>query len=184
MMFITSKRLGPVMNAVSRNEGDIFRKIVSLSVQPFRSYFITIREGTVDMKFRDTMDYGIYALTSGYVKEGALEAARLAIVRAGKTKEIIQIPADTPITKKPEGTRMGKGKGKTAYHTAMVKPGRWMFEFNCEDDMLAKEAWRQANFKLPLRLYLRKKPKEPRKVLTLTEIDKIFKKDCKIESIK
>ena len=33
MMFIASKRLGPVMNGVSRNERDIFRKMVSLSVQ-------------------------------------------------------------------------------------------------------------------------------------------------------
>ncbi|XP_065052773.1 large ribosomal subunit protein uL16-like [Rhopilema esculentum] len=136
-----------------------------------------IREGTVELKFRDTMDYGIYALTSGYVKEGALEATRLAIVRAAKTKDIIQITADTPITKKPEGIRMGKGKGKTAYHAAKVKAGRWLFEFNCEDDMFAKEAWRQANFKLPLRIYLRKRPKEPRRVLTIEELEQMIKED-------
>ena len=33
MMFIASKKLGPVLNGVSRNEGDILRKMVSLSVQ-------------------------------------------------------------------------------------------------------------------------------------------------------
>lgn len=134
---------------------------------------MTIKEGTVELKFRDTMDYGIYALTAGYIKEGAIEAVRLAIIRAAKTKEIVQISADTPVTKKPEGTRMGKGKGKTAYYVAKVRPGQWLFEFNCEDEMYAKEAWRQANFKLPIRLYLRKKPKEPRRKLSFEELDQM-----------
>lgn len=135
---------------------------------------MTIKEGTVELKFRDTMDYGIYALTPGYIKEGALEAVRLAIIRAAKTKDLIQIPSDTPITKKPEGTRMGKGKGKTAYHVAKVKPGQWLFEFNCDDDMFAKEAWRQANFKIPVRIFLRKKPKEPRRKLSFVELDNMI----------
>lgn len=136
--------------------------------------FLEIRQGTVEFHFRDTMDYGIYAMTPGYVKEGALEAVRLAIIRAAKTKELVQIPADTPVTKKPDGTRMGKGKGKTAYHVAKVKPGQWMFEFNCEDDMFAKEAWRQASFKLPVRIYLRKRPKEPRRKLSFKELDSMI----------
>ena len=136
--------------------------------------FMNLREGTVELKFKDAMDYGIYALTPGYVKEGALEAVRLAIIRAAKTKDLIQIGATTPITKKPEGTRMGKGKGKTAYHVAKVKPGQWLFQFNCEDEMYAKEAWRQANFKLPIRIYLRKKPKEPRRKLSFEELDQLI----------
>jgi len=136
--------------------------------------FMNIREGTVELRFRDTMDYGLYALTQGYIREGALEAVRLAIIRAAKTKEIIQIPADFPITKKPEGTRMGKGKGKTAYYVAKVKPGEWLFEFNCEDEMFAKEAWRQANFKLPIRIYLRKKPQKPRRKLSFEELDQMI----------
>ena len=136
---------------------------------------MTIREGTVELRFRDTMDYGIYALTPGYIKEGALEAVRLAIIRAAKTKDLIQIPANTPITKKPEGTRMGKGKGKTAYHVAKVRPGQWLFEFNCEDEMYAKEAWRQAGFKLPIRIYLRKKPQKPRRKLSFEELDQMIR---------
>ena len=136
---------------------------------------MTIREGTVELRFRDTMDYGIYALTPGYIKEGALEAVRLAIIRAAKTKDLIQIPANTPITKKPEGTRMGKGKGKTAYHVAKVRPGQWLFEFNCEDEMYAKEAWRQASFKLPIRIYLRKKPQKPRRKLSFEELDQMIR---------
>ncbi len=127
------------------------------------------------MKFEDNRDYGIYALTSGYVKEGAIEATRLAVTRAIKSKDLKQITADFPITKKPEGSRMGKGKGKVSYYVKRVAAGELMFEFNCEDETLAAEAFRQANFKLPLRVYLRKKPAMPRKKLSIAELNAMYK---------
>ena len=135
---------------------------------------INIKEGPVEPLLKDSMDYGIYALTPGYIKEGAIEATRLAISRAAKTKDLVFISADTPITKKAEGTRMGKGKGKVSHHVAKVRAGRVMFQFNCEDETLAKEAFRQANFKLPVRVYLRKTPKEPRKVLSIAELEEML----------
>ena len=55
------------------------------------------------------------------------------------------------ITRKPAGTRMGKGKGNTEFWVAAVKPGRVMFEIAGVPEATAREALRLATNKLPVK---------------------------------
>ena len=77
------------------------------------------------------------------------------IKRGGKVW--IKIFPDKPITSKPIGTRMGKGKGAPEYYVAVVKPGRVMFEIGGVSEELAKEALRLAMNKLPNKTKIIKK---------------------------
>jgi large subunit ribosomal protein L16 len=63
----------------------------------------------------------------------------------------IRIFPDKPITKKPAETRMGKGKGNPELWVAVVKPGRVMFECEGVPDDVARQAFRLAAAKLPVR---------------------------------
>ena len=58
-------------------------------------------------------DYGLKALECGWVTDREIEAGRIAITRFIKRSGRIWIRMfpDKPITKKPQETRMGKGKG-------------------------------------------------------------------------
>ena len=63
----------------------------------------------------------------------------------------IKIFPDKPITQKPAETRMGSGKGSPEYWVAVVKPGRVMFEIGGVSEELAREAFRLASHKLPIK---------------------------------
>ena len=75
-------------------------------------------------------EYGLKATTRGRLTARQLEAARRAITRHVKRGANIWIRVfpDKPITKKPQETRMGKGKGAPEEWVAVVKPGRILFE--------------------------------------------------------
>ena len=96
-------------------------------------------------------EYGLQATTAGWIKGNQIEAARVAMTRYIKRggKVWIKIFPDKPITAKPIGTRMGKGKGAPEYWVAAVKPGRVMFEIGGISEDIAKEALRLAMNKLP-----------------------------------
>ncbi|MBB1535585.1 50S ribosomal protein L16, partial [Leptotrichia sp.] len=64
----------------------------------------------------------------------------------------IRIFPDKPYTKRPEGTRMGKGKGNTEGWVAVVKKGKIMFEVAGVSEEKAKEALRKAGHKLPIKV--------------------------------
>ena len=55
-----------------------------------------------------------------------------------------------PITKKPVGTRQGKGKGNVEAWVAVVKEGKILFEIADVDEATAREALRLAAHKLPI----------------------------------
>ena len=76
------------------------------------------------------------------------------------------IKAHIPVTKKPLGSRMGKGKGKADHHVANVKAGKILFEFECDSEPNALEAFKQVNHKLPIRTQFRIKPPEKREIWT------------------
>ena len=61
----------------------------------------------------------------------------------------IKIFPEKPVTHKPMGVRMGKGKGALEYWVAVVKPGRVLFEISGVPEDVAKEALRLATHKLP-----------------------------------
>jgi large subunit ribosomal protein L16 len=58
---------------------------------------------------------------------------------------------DKPITKKPLEVRQGKGKGNVEYWVAQVKPGTVLYEMEGVSEELAREAFRLAAAKLPIK---------------------------------
>ena len=103
--------------------------------------------------------YGLEALELGLIKSNQIEAARVAMTRYIKRggKVWIKIFPDKPMTSKPIGTRMGKGKGGVEYWVAPVKPGRIMFELSDVSEEVAREALRLAGSKLPIKTKFVKK---------------------------
>ena len=97
--------------------------------------------------------YGLQSLELGQITSNQIEAARVAMTRYIKRggKVWIKIFPDKPITSKPIGTRMGKGKGAVEYWVAAVKPGRVMFEIAGVPEETAKEALRLAANKLSVK---------------------------------
>ena len=98
-------------------------------------------------------EYGLQSLELGLITSNQIEAARVAMTRYIKRggKVWIKIFPDKPITTKPIGTRMGKGKGAVEYWVAPVKPGRVMFEIAGVPEATAREALRLAMNKLPVK---------------------------------
>ena len=98
-------------------------------------------------------EFGLQATDAGLITGNQIEAARVAMTRYMKRdgKVWIKIFPDKPITRKPAGTRMGKGKGNTEFWVAPVKPNRVMFEVAGVPEATAREALRLAANKLPVK---------------------------------
>ena len=81
------------------------------------------------------------------------EAARRAITRHIKRggRVWIRVFPDKPISSKPAEVRMGNGKGNPEFWVALVQPGRVIYELDGVDEALAREAFRLAAAKLPLK---------------------------------
>ncbi len=98
-------------------------------------------------------EYGLKALEPCWLTNRQIEAARVALTRHIKRggKIWIRVFPDKPVTKKPAETRMGKGKGSPEYWVAVIKPGRVLFEIEGVGEPLARDAFRLAANKLPLK---------------------------------
>jgi large subunit ribosomal protein L16 len=98
-------------------------------------------------------DFGLKALEPCWLTNRQIEAARVALTRSVKRggKIWIRVFPDKPFTKKPAETRMGKGKGNPEYWVAVVKPGRILYEMEGLTEEIAREAFRLAGNKLPIR---------------------------------
>jgi len=98
-------------------------------------------------------DYGLKAMEPCWLTNRQLEAGRVALTRAVKRggKIWIRVFPDKPFTKKPAETRMGKGKGNPEYWVAVVKPGRILYEMEGTPEAVARDAFRLASQKLPIR---------------------------------
>lgn len=98
-------------------------------------------------------EYGLQTLDRGWVTAVQIEACRVALSRSMKRrgKLWIRIFPDLPITARPPETRMGKGKGPPAHWVSVVRPGNVMFELGGVTEMLARESFRLAAAKLPVR---------------------------------
>ena len=97
--------------------------------------------------------FGLLSLEPAWVTSRQIEAARVAITRSIKRggKMWIRVFPDKPVTKKPAETRMGKGKGNPEYWVAVVKPGRILYEMEGTTEEVAREAFRLASQKLPIK---------------------------------
>ena len=98
-------------------------------------------------------DFGLVAMEPAWIKSNQIEACRITMSRFFRRggKIYIRIFPDKPVTKKPAETRMGKGKGAVEYWVAVVKPGRVIFEVANVTEEQAKEAFRLAGHKLPIK---------------------------------
>jgi large subunit ribosomal protein L16 len=104
-------------------------------------------------------EYGLQALEPAWITANQIEAARIAMTRYCKRfgKVWIKIFPDKPVTKKPAEVRMGSGKGSPEFWVAVVKPGRVMFELAGVPEETAREAFRLAANKLPIKTKFVKK---------------------------
>ena len=107
----------------------------------------------------DFGEFGLAATEFGWITSRQIEACRITINRTFKRegKIWIRIFPDKPYTKRPEGTRMGKGKGNTEGWVAVVKRGKIMFEVAGVPEDKAKDALRKAGHKLPIKCKIVKK---------------------------
>jgi large subunit ribosomal protein L16 len=98
-------------------------------------------------------EYGLKAVTVGWVTSRQIEAARRALTHYTKRggRIWIRIFPDKPVTKKPPETRMGSGKGDVFEYVAVVRPGRVLFEMAGISLADAKESMRLAAAKLGIR---------------------------------
>lgn len=96
---------------------------------------------------------GLKTINSGFISLKQLEAARKAVMRHTKRKGKmwVKIALTLPITSKPTGVRMGKGKGQFSYWSTRTKGGTIIFELcgpNINNMILALKA---GGKKLPIK---------------------------------
>ncbi len=98
-------------------------------------------------------DFALQALEPSLVTSRQIEAARMAVQRHCKRagKLFIRVFPDKSISKKPLEVRMGGGKGAPEEWAAAIKPGRVMYEISGVTEETAKEAFRLAAHKLPMK---------------------------------
>jgi large subunit ribosomal protein L16 len=101
----------------------------------------------------DFGEYGLKAIERGRIKATALEAARkkITFVTQRTGKYWVRVFPHKPVTSKPVGVKMGSGKGAVEYYEARVRPGTIIFELGGVDEATARQAFRKAAHKLPVK---------------------------------
>ena len=98
-------------------------------------------------------EYGLKILENGWIKDIQIEAVRVTLARqlhkGGKLW--IRIFPHKSITKKPAEVRMGKGKGDLDHWVSVVKRGTILFELGGIPQELARQCFRLAAHKIPMR---------------------------------
>ena len=77
-------------------------------------------------------NFGIQSIENGYLTAKQIESTRRVLTRSLKKNGKIWIRCfpNIPITKKPNETRIGKGKGNISFWVVNVKPGQILFEIS------------------------------------------------------
>ncbi len=98
-------------------------------------------------------DYALKATTRGYITSRQIESARRAMIRHLKRwgKIWIRIFPDKAYTAKPLEVPMGWGNWSVEMYRAPVKPARVLFEITWVEPEIAREAFRLASYKLPIK---------------------------------
>ncbi|KZL21186.1 50S ribosomal protein L16 [Pseudovibrio axinellae] len=127
-------------------------------LQPKRTKFRKQHKGRIHGNAKGGTDlnfgsFGMKALEPERITARQIEAARRAMTRYMKRagRVWIRIFPDVPVSTKPAEVRMGKGKGSPEYWACRVKPGRIMFEVDGVSEEIAREAFRLAAAKLPIK---------------------------------
>ena len=126
--------------------------------KPHRLSYEGKAKGNIECTFGD---YGLMAKEGSYITARQIEAARIAMTRYMKSfkrgKVYINIFPHLARTKKPAEVRMGSGKGNVEEWVAVVKKGKIMFEMSDVTEEIAREAFRLASHKLPIKTKFVKK---------------------------
>ena len=96
-------------------------------------------------------EFGLMATEPSRITARQIEAARVALTRYAKRggNVWIRVFPDRPVTQHP--ARMGKGKGNPEFWVAVVQPGKILYEIDGVSEDVAREAFRLASNKLPLK---------------------------------
>ena len=98
-------------------------------------------------------DFGLKSTDRGRLTARQIEAARRAISRHVKRggRILVRVFPGQPVSQKPAGGGMGNGKGNPEYYVAEIQPGKVIYEIVGVPEELAREAFKLAAAKLPLR---------------------------------
>lgn len=120
-----------------------YKKVRKGKLKKFEFKSNKLRFGTVGLK----------ALESGSLTYNQIESARQIISKKTKRKSKIWIKIFTylPITSKPIGIRMGKGKGKIACWGAKISTGTIIFELSGQNKTLLFLSLSSCKYKLPIK---------------------------------
>jgi large subunit ribosomal protein L16 len=123
-----------------------FRKYQKGNIKKIISNNVTLKFGK----------FGLKSLESGKISASTIEAVRRTITRKFKRsgKIWIKIFPDIPVTQKPLEVRMGKGKGPPCFWVCRIQAGQILFEMDGISLQLAKQAFKLANSKLPIKTIL------------------------------
>ena len=107
-------------------------------------------------------EFGLVAMEPAWITNRQIEAARIAMTRYMKRggKVWIKIFPHKSYTAKAIGVRMGSGKGAPEGWVAPVKRGKVMFEVAGVSEEIAREAFRLAGHKLPVKVKFVKREAE------------------------
>ena len=129
--------------------------------RPHRLKYDGVSRGNTSLHFGE---YGLMAQEGAWITQQQIEAARVAMTREMKKskrgKVFINIFPHLARTKKPLEVRMGSGKGNVEEWVAVVKEGKIMFEMTDVSEETAREAFRLAGHKLPIKTKFIKKESE------------------------
>lgn len=103
--------------------------------------------------------FALKAMANKWLTAKQIEAARVAINRALKRKGKLwlRIFPYKPVTSKGNEVPMGGGKGAVSHYVFPIKAGRIMFELDGVEEYLAREAFKKATTKLPIKTKFVKK---------------------------
>nr|YP_009340811.1 ribosomal protein L16 [Palmophyllum crassum]BAW34758.1 ribosomal protein L16 [Palmophyllum crassum] len=98
-------------------------------------------------------EFGLKALEPTWLSSRQIEAGRRVLTRYVRRngKLWIRIFPDKPVTFRAAETRMGSGKGNPEYWVAVIKPGHILYEITGIPEALAKEAMKNASYKMPIK---------------------------------
>jgi len=133
-------------------------------LMPKKTKFRKMQRGTMSGRSKGarTMEFGDYAIVAlepKWLTAQQIEAMRVTVSRRLKKvgRLFLRVFPDKPITKKPAETRMGKGKGNPETWVAVIKRDRIICEIADVDETTAREIFKQAAYKLPMKTKFIKK---------------------------
>lgn len=97
--------------------------------------------------------FGLKTLEAGSLNLRQIESARKIISKKTErqSKIWVKISFNYFLTKKPLGTRMGKGKGKITFSYAKIKKGSIIFEISGSNNKKIVTALKACQYKLPIK---------------------------------